>query len=260
MSETWVDWALRKLRNRRMRGFPGLDSFYRSPDKQMEVDYQGRTAELFFSNRDETVHKWLHYLPVYDRLLLPYVGKSFRMLEIGVSRGGSLRLWRKLLGERAVIFGIDINPDCAAFDGKSGKVRIGSQDDPEFLRSVVAEMGGVDFVLDDGSHIASHQRASFDILFPLLAEGGTYVIEDLQTAYWPDWEGGLRRRGTAIEFLKDKIDEMHQHYQRGGVNSQERIPEIGSIEFIDSIAIITKRRQRPRYHVMVPEPERSGGG
>ncbi len=84
------------------------------------------------------------------------------MLEIGVSKGGSLALWRKALGDRATIFGIDIDPKCAEFDGKFAKVRIGSQADASFLKSVVDEMGGVDLVLDDGSHVASHQRASFE--------------------------------------------------------------------------------------------------
>ena len=45
------------------------------------------------------------------------------MLEIGVSKGGSLALWRKALGEKATIFGIDIDPKCAEFDGKFATVK-----------------------------------------------------------------------------------------------------------------------------------------
>jgi hypothetical protein len=131
-------------------------------------------------------------------------------------------------------------------------VRIGSQDDPQFLRKVVAEMGGVDVVLDDGSHIASHQRVSFDVLYPLLGEGGSYLIEDMHTAYWPAFEGGLKRPGTAIEFLKSKLDDMHMHYVKSGLNNAESIPDIESIQFFDSIAVIKKRKQRPRFHVKVP--------
>ena len=40
------------------------------------------------------------------------------MLEIGVHKGGSLDMWRKLLEPQAIIFGIDIDPTCAKFDGK----------------------------------------------------------------------------------------------------------------------------------------------
>ena len=174
------------------------------------------------------------------------------MLEIGIFKGGSLNLWRQMLGEKAIIYGIDINPDCEAYNGLSAQVRIGSQDDPWFLNNVVKEMGGLDIVLDDGSHIAAHQRASFEVLFPLLTEGGLYVIEDLHTAYWPAWDGGLKRRGTAIEFLKDKVDQMHAHYWRRGRNTSRKIPQIESIQFFDSIAVIRKKTQLPRHHVMVP--------
>ena len=48
-----------------------------------------------------------------------------------------------------IIYGIDIDPACAAFDGIDAQVRIGSQADPDFLRRVVQEMGGVDVVLAD---------------------------------------------------------------------------------------------------------------
>ena len=41
------------------------------------------------------------------------------MLEIGVHKGGSLDMWRKLLEPQAIIFGIDIDPTCAKFDGKA---------------------------------------------------------------------------------------------------------------------------------------------
>ena len=184
--------------------------------------------------------------------MLPYAGSNVRMLEIGVSKGGSLALWRKALGDGAVIFGIDIDPKCAEFDGKFAQVRIGSQADASFLKTVVDEMGGVDLVLDDGSHVASPQRASFEVLFPLLSGGGLYIIEDAQTSYSHWFEDGLRRPGTAIEFMKDKIDEMHQYYLEGGRNQGDQIPPIESIQFFDSIIVVRKRRQATRSQVQIP--------
>lgn len=218
-------------------------------DKQK---YAGRCADIFFANDKEAVFKWLHYLPIYDRILGKYAGQPIRFLEIGVFRGGSMNLWREFFGQQATIFGVDIDPACAAFDGISGQVRIGSQDDPAFLRRVVEEMGGVDVVLDDGSHVASHQRASFDALFPLLSDGGLYLIEDLHTAYWPSYEGGVGRSGTGIEFLKDKVDAMHRHYFTPGVNQSDKIVPIESIQFFDSIAVVEKKVQQPRGCVLVP--------
>jgi hypothetical protein len=246
-----------KIANRlwsiKCKDIPDLSEFSAAPREEFRRKYLGRAAELFFSNSGEVIHKWLHYLPIYDQLLCSRAGTEIKFLEIGVFKGGSLRLWREYFGEKATIFGIDINPECAKYDGTYGRVRIGSQDNPEFLRSVVEEMGGIDVVLDDGSHISRHQRTSFDTLFPLLADGGLYIIEDMHTAYWPSWQGGLRRPGTAVEYLKDKVDLMHRHYFARGFNRSDAIPEIESIQFFDSIAAVCKRRQLPRHHMMVPE-------
>jgi hypothetical protein len=234
---------------------PELSAFLVRLEDVETASYPGRCADVFFTHNGEGILKWLHYLPIYDRLFGNYTGRPIRFLEIGVLAGGSMQMWRRFFGPLATIFGIDINPKCAGCAGDAGQVRIGSQDDPDFLRAVVAEMGGVDIVLDDGSHIARHQRASFDVLFPLLNDGGLYVIEDLHTAYWPDYEGGLKRSGTGIEFLKDKIDTMHAHYFTKGANSAERIAPIASIQFFDSIAAIEKRQQTPRHLAISPCPK-----
>src|SRR6056297_2923630 len=159
------------------------------PDKANMNDLE----QFFWFNSGPVVHKWLHYFDIYDRYFSAFRGSPVRFLEIGVSKGGSLDMWRNYFGSEAVIYGIDIDPACAAFDGKSAQVRIGSQDNSEFLRSVVEEMGGLDLVLDDGSHDSVHIRKSLDALFPLLAEGGRYMIEDLHAAYWPRSSGGYRR-------------------------------------------------------------------
>ena len=246
-----IRYAIRKLLGRPL---PKFTEFYALPSQELRRNYTGTVSDLFFENKERLVHKWLHYLPIYDRSLGPYAGSAVRMLEIGVYQGGSLDLWRKFLGPGAVIFGIDIDAGCAQFDGIAGKVRIGSQDDPVFLRKIVQEMGGLDIVLDDGSHVASHQRASFEVLFPLLSDSELYIIEDLHTSYWPWLGGGLRRKGTGIEFLKSKIDDMHRHYLDKDMNSEKFIPEIESIQFFDSIAVVVKKRQLPRHHVKIPPP------
>jgi hypothetical protein len=241
--------ALKKLAGKRT---PRYADFATAPNPEFRSQEEGTLAKLFFEHEGDVIHKWVHYLPIYESLVLPCAGSDVRMLEIGVSKGGSLALWREALGAKATIFGIDINPKCAEFDGKFANVRIGSQADGSFLKAVVAEMGGLDLVLDDGSHLASHQRASFEVLFPLLSDGGLYFIEDTHTAYWHWFEGGLRRPGTIIEFMKNKIDEMHRHYLEDGRNKAGQIPPIESIQFFDSIIAVRKRKQAPRGHVQIP--------
>ena len=98
-------------------------------------------------------------------------------------------LWREYFGPSAVIFGVDIDESCRAIPQRSGQIRIGSQVDRRFMKSVVDEMGGLDIVIDDGSHINQHVIESFQILFPHLSRRGFYWIEDLHTSYWPRWGG-----------------------------------------------------------------------
>ena len=207
--------------------------------------------KIFYTHKGRVVHKWIHYPAIYDRFLSVYRNTPVKMLEIGVFKGGSLEMWRTYLGAQATIFGIDINPDCAEYVDPPNQVRIGSQADPKFLRGVIDEMGAPDIILDDGSHVASHQRASFFALFPLLAEGGLYMIEDLHTSYWRGaFEGGLRRPGTAIELVKTMIDDMHAWYH-GRRQQTAGKTQIGAIHIFDSIVVIEKARRTEPLQIKV---------
>ena len=158
-------------------------------------------------------------------------------------------MWRQFFGPDAVIFGIDINPDCKQVADGDVHVRIGSQADPDFLAAVVAEMGGVDVVLDDGSHIASHQRASFDALFPVVTDGGLYAVEDLATAYWRGWEGGYHRRGTFIEVAKGLIDDMHAWYHPHAPKYPAARDDIYAMTWFDSVLAMEKRHKPQPMHI-----------
>lgn len=219
-------------------------------------------SQMFFQHGGRLVHKWVHYLPAYERHFSRYRSgvletegerRSLRLLEIGVGQGGSLQLWRRFFGPEAVIYGIDIDSRCESISDDDLPVRIGSQGDPAFLRSVVAEMGGIDIVVDDGNHRAPDQRIAFSTLFPLLSLGGLYVVEDLHASYWPSHGGGYRRRGTFIEIGKDLVDGMHGWYyhrtppRRGLVAKTD----ISSICFHDSIVFIEKALRSEPLEIMV---------
>jgi methyltransferase family protein len=248
------DALARRLWGNRIREF-GIGV----PDaKKLASPAGGPLAEIFFSGRGRRVHKWVHYLPVYERYFSPYRQSDFKFLEIGVFGGGSLDMWREFFGPAATIFGVDINPSCKDLATPPTQVRIGSQDDSTFLRNVVSEMGGLDVVLDDGSHVGKHQRSSFETLFPLLSEGGIYMIEDTHTSYWRRFGGGYRRRGTAIEFGKRIIDDLHGWYHGRSMRTAAR-DQIGGIHFHDSIIVIEKQHRSKPGHVVVDQAVNGGG-
>lgn len=245
-----------KRKGRRILGLrpllDGWSSYALDPTERARLSAAADSgiAKTFFAHRGRLVNKWIHYLDVYDRHFATYRNTAVRMLEIGVSKGGSLELWREYFGADATIFGIDVDPECAGYATPPNQIRIGSQDDPLFLRSVADEIGSLDIVLDDGSHIGRHQRISFDTLFPVLKEGGLYVIEDLHTSYWPvSHEGGYRRKGTAIELVKTMIDDMHGWYHRESITTPAR-DQIGAIHIYDSMVVLEKQKvHRPTHTV-----------
>jgi hypothetical protein len=220
------------------------DFFYDGQDVAADIrekyDYDGDLLRIFAGMSDVMVHKWHHYIPLYERYFGQFRGTGFRFLEIGVSKGGSMRMWRDYFGEDAVIFGVDIDPDCARFDGQGGQVRIGSQDDPDFLAKVIEEMGGVDVILDDGSHMMRHLRQSLKILFPRLAPGGVYMIEDLQTSYWGTYEGGYGKPANFFNAVGEIIDDMHHWYHTHGVTWPGVGDAVSGVHVHDSITVFEK--------------------
>jgi len=197
-------------------------------------------AQIYASNGDSLVHKWHHYIPIYEKYFEKYRGLEVRFLEIGVSKGGSLRMWREYLGPKAVIYGIDIDQNCSRFNGVHGEVRIGSQDDADFLSAVVLEMGGIDVVLDDGSHYMPHVTSSIKILFPKLNNGGTYLIEDLHTAYWRGFGGGYKSKNNFYKKIPKFIDDIHSWYHPYGKRSVLAGTAISGIHIHDSIVALEK--------------------
>lgn len=239
------------------RGVPNIDSMEFTAGGDVAEDiiekygFDGDLLRIFAENSGSPVHKWHHYIPIYDRYFSRFRGTPVRFLELGVFKGGSLAMWRKYLGPDAIIYGIDLNPECAQYDGRNGSVRIGSQSDPEFLKSVVEEMGGVDVVLDDGSHLMPHIKISLNVLFPKLSEGGVYFIEDLHTAYWKNFGGGYSSAGNFFQYVRELTDDMHRWHHLKPMKHPEIAESCSAIHVHDSIVVLEKAKVFPPRHSQV---------
>lgn len=163
--------------------------------------------------------KWgLHwYASHYEQHFRQLRKMNLNILEIGVggyddpTRGGaSLRMWKDYF-PNGLVYSID-KYDKSNLQEQRIKIFQGSQNDPDFLRWVVQQIGRVDIIIDDGSHINEHVITSFRTLFPLLADKGVYAIEDIQTSYWPSFGGDsydLNRADTIMGFLKGLLDSLN---------------------------------------------------
>ena len=134
-------------------------------------------ADCFAGHNGRLIDKWEHYLPIYEHHFAKYVGKPVSVLEIGVSHGGSLQMWKEYFGPQASIVGIDIDPRCVAYEEDQIMIYTANQADSDFMTA----FNGFDIVIDDGSHVISDQEASFKALWP--STRGVYLIEDCHQGY-----------------------------------------------------------------------------
>ena len=140
-----------------------------------------------------------HYTRVYSELFEHLRGRPVRVLEIGLmglgrrgwddellrdkgaARGRdapSLRLWSEYF-PRGEIFGFDFN-DFSGVEIARCRIFQGDASRPDDLRAVLDKIGGkLDIVIDDASHASDHQQITLGTLFPAVAPGGIYIIEDL---------------------------------------------------------------------------------
>jgi hypothetical protein len=172
------------------------------------------------------------YTPVYHELLSRWRDQPVRLLEIGVGGddlqtlgGASLATWAEYF-PRGQITGIDIAEKRLPLDARI-KLFKGSQDDRGFLNSVCDARGPFDIIIDDGSHIPKHVVASFQVLFPLLAENGLYIIEDVQTAFWPNFGGSLLHGGDIMKLARTVIECLN-HAELAVVGGSRSLPEFAT--------------------------------
>jgi hypothetical protein len=196
----------------------------------------------FQTNQGKVIRKWEHYFPAYERHFGPWRGRTLTFLEIGVSHGGSLAMWRRFFGPLATVVGLDIDPKCRAHEENGVFVRIGDQSDPAFLAGVMGEFGVPDVVLDDGSHQMAHVRATFEAIYPRMPKNAVYVVEDMHTAYWPDFGGGLGAPGSFVEHAKSLVDRLNADHARGALAPDAFTRETLSISFYDSLVVFEKGR------------------
>lgn len=208
--------------------------------------------ELYFNNNQKhLIHKWVHYFAIYDHHFSRFRNTKVKVLEIGVSKGGSLQMWKDYFGKEAQIVGLDIDPDCKLLEEDQISIFIGDQANRNFLRDFVSLMGPFDIVIDDGGHTMTQQITSFEELYPHVSANGVYIVEDLHTSYWSEYGGGYKKDGTFVEYAKNLLDQLnawHSKDPRLCVNDITKTTR--SIHFYDSIIAFEKDMITPPYSKM----------
>ena len=185
-----------------------------APSSTTGARSRGRLHDYFLRNTGKDIHRWHGYFEVYERHLSRFVDQPVAMLEIGLDKGGSLRMWRDFLGSKARLFGLDVDEQCRARAPEDVPVFIGDQADRGFLRDCLERMPPLDIVIDDGGHTCRQQITTFEELYSSLTDDGVYIVEDTHTNYWQkfiDTEDG----STFVQMAKDLTDRLTEwHFDR----------------------------------------------
>jgi len=198
--------------------------------------------KYFKNNTGRVINKWSQYFDVYDRHFSKYRGKEIVLLEIGTFHGGSLQMWKSYFGDKAKIYGIDINPNCKEVEEENIEIFIGSQSDRKFLREVRSKIPPIDILIDDGGHTMLQQIVSFEELFDHIKPDGVYLCEDIHTSYWMDWGGGYKRKGTFVEYSKNFIDKINAYNSRQKSFQPDSFTKsVNSLHYYDSMLVIEKK-------------------
>ena len=211
----------------------------------------GRTSDLnllagvFKTDKYGTHNYTQHYKTHFSKIR----GNSIKLLEIGVGGyenpyqgAGSLRMWKRFF-RNGEIYAIDIY-DKSRLQEPRIHIFQGSQNDIEFLSRIISEIGELDIVIDDGSHINSDVITSFEYLFPKLKKGGMYVVEDTQTSYWSDYGGSMEKlysEKTTMGYFKSLVDGLnHKEFPIKPYNPSFFEKNISCIHFYHNLIFICK--------------------
>jgi hypothetical protein len=220
---------------------------YISPQKLSTLGYFRNYKDLDkIGSREMTdKNRYVHnYLDKYEFFLHPWREKEFNLLELGIFRGASAKMWEKYF-DRANIYCVDIDPCCEQYATPRIKpivTDLGKEENIHKLRTIKP-----DIIVDDASHFWNHQIMALFCLFDVLPSGGIYILEDLETSVnqtiFPNFDNGCgidaytvleRIIKVTVSKSPEKIDELSPM-----INVIGRKTEMASI--IKGSCILVKR-------------------
>ena len=207
-----------------------------------------------------------NYTRAYEHYFEPIRHENLTILEIGFGMGNSGHMWEDYFPNAELHF-VEIDPEAFAKNKKPFSSRchfhLLDQGNKKKLTEFIQSVGKpFDIIIDDGSHQCAHQITSFEVLFPHVALGGWYVIEDLHTSYWRRFGGlgeihsPINSASSAMQFLLERVHDLNHIGSYTGYADITRCSdgqlnnfslyqkEIDSIHFHASMCFVKKRKRK----------------
>lgn len=156
-------------------------------------------------NNEKTDKNTIHsYLELYQKLMESKRLTAKNILEVGIFKGGSVKLWHDFF-INADIYALDIISINEVWDEIKDKERIHLYTSTDAYNEKFVQNEFIDkdlcfdIVLDDGPHTLESMCKFIELYTPLVSSNGLLIIEDVQS---PEW----------ILKLVDKVPEYLKNY------------------------------------------------
>ena len=196
------------------------------------------------SNSDKIAHHGYHRF--YPWFLAHLRGQDINLLEIGIDKTESLKLWKAYF-RKVNLHGIDI--DGKDFDGTEVTLHKVDQSNAVELESFADSVGiTFDVILDDGSHVPEHQMLTINKLWNLVKPGGIYIIEDIETSYWK--KSGIygyyfnAKKNGIMHNLYDLVDVINSEFSKKNIQKtlvKHFGEEVEMVTFAQNCIILVKK-------------------
>jgi len=160
-----------------------------------------------------TIHS---YLPLYQNLLISKKETAKNVLEVGISYGGSIKLWSDFF-TNANVYGLDIINIDIVWEGIKNNEKIilhtsiDAYDNDFFITHFLNKNIKFDFMLDDGPHSLESMKQFIKLYSQIMTDDGILIIEDV-----PCWDWIDTLKNEVPENLKQfiKVYDLRQNKNR----------------------------------------------
>jgi hypothetical protein len=172
-----------------------------------ELAHLEMVPELWTDKKSLTPGYTCHdYLRLYDREFSKWRDEPIRLMEIGLNKGASIKLWLQYF-TKASVLGVDIvNFESGVGELDSSRFTFvrGDQSDTVFWSEFCGKQQPFDIIIDDGCHFSGPIHTAFRSLWLHVKPGGYYIVEDISEVKNPD----SRTVGfpNQLEFIQNLVE------------------------------------------------------
>ena len=136
----------------------------------------------------DTIHS---YLDLYEILFSSKKETAQNILEIGIYKGGSIKLWSDYF-TNAKVYGLDIIDSNKMWNGITNNQKIilytstDAYNNDFFTKNFLDKNIKCDVMLDDGPHSLESMIRFINLYSQIMTDDGILIIEDVQRIEWLD--------------------------------------------------------------------------